>query len=116
MSKRESLEELSKVSGGTVAPAGVVHDLGATQRTCLFSVEPAGDTALAEDVATLEQHGCVIVVMTDRTCGSRTRQLLFVRTHSQLLQHQIRNHFFLQCIEECSFQFNYRNEKEAHRW
>lgn len=37
--------------GGSVAPGGLVGDLGAAERARVLAVEPGGDAQLAEDVA-----------------------------------------------------------------
>lgn len=59
------LIELKVVSGGAVAPGGLLGDLGTAQRTGVLAVQPRRDAELAEDVAAAEPHGRRVVVVAD---------------------------------------------------
>lgn len=60
------LIELKVVRGGSVAPGGLVCDLGAAQRARVLAVEPRGYAELAEYVAAPEPHRRRVVVVAYR--------------------------------------------------
>lgn len=81
-----TLKELYKISCGSVSPRRIINKFCSTQRTCLLAIEPFGHTSFTENVMTLQQHRCRILIVTYWTIATGYSQLFFSGRCSQCLK------------------------------